>query len=100
MPPWAAFECERTGCTFEIIATSAPICCAWIAARMPARPPPMTRTSCSYTAMEVLHLAFREASRLPRPFGRGDDQRWGYAWKAPETRSGCRGEKAALAEIR
>src|SRR5947208_12166197 len=47
MPPSAAPECERVGCSFEIIATSAPASKASMAARMPAQPAPTTRTSCS-----------------------------------------------------
>ena len=46
MPPWAAFECERTGWTLEMIPTDAPSSAAARAARWPARPAPMTRTSC------------------------------------------------------
>src|SRR5919206_4709321 len=47
MPPSAAPEWLRVGCSFEIIATSAPASCAAMAARMPAQPAPTTRTSCS-----------------------------------------------------
>src|SRR5215210_6172186 len=46
MPPWAAFECERTGCVLEMTPTVAPPSAAASAARIPARPAPMTRTSC------------------------------------------------------
>src|SRR4051794_3764841 len=46
MPPWAAFECERTGWTLDRIPTEAPSAAAAIAARCPARPAPMTSTSC------------------------------------------------------
>src|ERR687888_445551 len=46
MPPWAAFECERTGWTLETIPTETPSSAAASAARCPARPAPMTRTSC------------------------------------------------------
>ena len=45
MPPAAATECERTGWTLETIATDAPACAAAIAARWPASPAPMIRTS-------------------------------------------------------
>src|SRR4051812_22304490 len=47
MPPWAAFECERTGWTFERMPTFAPASAAASAARSPARPAPITRTSCA-----------------------------------------------------
>src|SRR5260370_24470818 len=47
MPPSAAPEWLRVGCSFEIIATSAPASKAAMAARMPAQPAPTTRTSCS-----------------------------------------------------
>src|SRR5213593_2507901 len=47
MPPSAAPEWDRVGCSFETIATSAPASCAAMAARIPAQPAPTTRTSCS-----------------------------------------------------
>src|ERR1700742_931878 len=47
MPPWAALECERTGWTLLMMPTDAPASAAARAARCPARPAPMTRTSCS-----------------------------------------------------
>src|SRR4051812_2268856 len=47
MPPSAAPEWLRVGCSFEIIATSAPASKAAMAARIPAQPAPTTRTSCS-----------------------------------------------------
>src|SRR4051794_36003106 len=46
MPPSAAPEWLRVGCSFETIATSAPASWAAIAARIPAQPAPITRTSC------------------------------------------------------
>src|SRR5436305_14753402 len=45
MPPAAALECERTGWTLLMIATVAPASAAASAARWPARPAPMMRTS-------------------------------------------------------
>src|SRR5258707_7952659 len=47
MPPAAATECERTGWTLLMIATLAPCCAAARAARCPARPAPMIKTSCA-----------------------------------------------------
>ena len=47
MPPAAATECERTGWTLLMIATDAPASAAARAARWPARPAPMMRTSCA-----------------------------------------------------
>src|SRR4051794_5621798 len=47
MPPAAALECDRTGCTLLMIATVAPALAAARAARCPARPAPMMRTSCA-----------------------------------------------------
>src|SRR3954471_8963867 len=47
MPPAAATECERTGWTLLRIATDAPSSAAAWAARWPARPAPMMRTSCA-----------------------------------------------------
>src|SRR2546423_1678176 len=46
IPPSAAPEWLRTGWILEINATSAPVSCASIAARMPAQPAPTTSTSC------------------------------------------------------
>src|SRR3990172_7342594 len=46
MPPAAATEWDRSGLSFETIATSAPSRWAARAAWAPARPPPTTRTSC------------------------------------------------------
>src|SRR3954447_21627496 len=45
MPPCAALECERTGWTLEMIPTDAPCSAAARAARWPASPAPITRTS-------------------------------------------------------
>src|SRR5204862_7594693 len=45
MPPAAATECERTGWTLLMIATVAPASAAASAARCPANPAPMIRTS-------------------------------------------------------
>src|SRR6476659_4632363 len=47
MPPAAALECERTGWTLLKMATVAPASAAASAARWPARPAPMMRTSCA-----------------------------------------------------
>src|SRR5947209_1755534 len=54
MPPCAAFECERTGWTFDMIATETPSSAAARAARWPARPAPITRTSCEGKAAAML----------------------------------------------
>src|SRR6476619_1067181 len=45
MPPSAAPEWLRVGCSFEITPTFAPASYASIAARIPAQPAPTTRTS-------------------------------------------------------
>src|SRR3954452_25242219 len=45
MPPAAALECDRTGWTLDMIATVAPASAAASAARWPASPAPMIRTS-------------------------------------------------------
>src|ERR1700691_6622013 len=47
MPPAAATECERTGGTLLMIATLAPVSAAARAARCPARPAPIIKTSCA-----------------------------------------------------
>src|SRR5687767_6761979 len=57
MPPCAALECERTGWTLEMMPTDAPASAALSAARWPARPAPMTRTSCSGTARDSMQSA-------------------------------------------
>src|SRR4029079_2790925 len=59
MPPSPAPACDRVGCSFEIIATSAPASNASMAARMPAQPAPTTRTSCS-------PITFSDATGRPR----------------------------------
>src|SRR5437879_5382310 len=51
MPPAAATECERTGWTLLMMATVAPASAAARAARWPARPAPMIRTSCAGMAL-------------------------------------------------
>src|SRR4051794_31054316 len=47
MPPAAATEWERTGWTLEMMPTVAPASAAAVAARWPARPAAMIRTSCA-----------------------------------------------------
>src|SRR4051812_2430283 len=54
MPPAAALECERTGWTLDMMATVAPASAAARAARWPARPAPMIRTSCSGMGAAIL----------------------------------------------
>src|SRR5271166_1347096 len=56
IPPAAATECERTGWTLLMIATLAPSCAAASAARWPARPAPMIRTSCAGMAVSDLRV--------------------------------------------
>src|SRR5215213_5555702 len=66
MPPCAALEWERTGWTLEMMPTDAPASAALRAARWPARPAPMTRTSCSGTARDSMHLACALPGRCAR----------------------------------
>src|SRR3954469_23990883 len=54
MPPAAALECERTGWTLLMMATVAPASAAASAARWPARPAPMIRTSCAGMAASLV----------------------------------------------
>src|SRR3954453_10802476 len=61
MPPWAAFEWERTGWTFERIPTDTPCSAAASAARCPASPAPMTSTSCSGKARASLWDDFQNS---------------------------------------
>src|SRR3954465_14043512 len=64
MPPWAALECERTGWTLDRIPTGTPSAAAASAARCPARPAPITRTSCVGKARASLwERVFRPLSR-------------------------------------
>src|SRR3954466_3089771 len=79
MPPAAATEWERTGWTLLMIATVAPASAAARAARWPARPAPMMRTSCEGMApgfkgsgWAVHHIRRRPSDRPSRhPAGRG-----------------------------
>src|SRR3954470_4839114 len=54
MPPAAALECDRTGWTLLMIATVAPALAAARAARCPASPAPMMRTSCAGMAEKLI----------------------------------------------
>src|SRR4051794_27118708 len=60
MPPAAALECDRTGWTLLMIATVAPALAAARAARCPASPAPMMRTSCA-------GMGGKPISRFARP---------------------------------
>src|ERR1700730_5417106 len=70
MPPSAAPEWLRVGCSFEIIATSAPASNAAMAARMPAQPAPTTRTSCSPITSSDATSSREGLTAEPRPGGR------------------------------
>src|SRR4051794_32949437 len=65
IPPAAATECERTGCTLLMIATDAPSSAAARAARWPARPAPMIKTSCAGMGGE-LYRSVPRGRRAPR----------------------------------
>jgi len=54
MPPAAATECERTGCTLLNSATDAPASAAASAARWPARPAPMMRRRVQACSLESI----------------------------------------------
>src|SRR5215207_10616979 len=56
MPPAAAFECERTGWTLDMMATVAPASAAARAARWPASPAPMIRTSCAGMVGDLIEM--------------------------------------------
>src|SRR3954462_7645362 len=79
MPPAAATEWERTGWTLLMIATVAPASAAARAARWPARPARMMRTSCEGMApgfkgsgWAVHHIRRRPSDRPSgHPAGRG-----------------------------
>ena len=59
MPPAAALEWERTGWTLLMMATDDPAPAAAIAARWPASPAPMMRTSCAGMAGESISRTAR-----------------------------------------
>src|SRR6478672_3029606 len=65
MPPAAATECERTGWTLLMIATVAPSSAAARAARWPARPAPMMRTSWEGMAENLISMPGGGADRPP-----------------------------------
>src|SRR4051794_9425867 len=83
MPPAAATEWERTGWTLLMIATVAPASAAARAARWPARPAPMMRTSCEGMApgfkgsgWAVHHIRRRPSDRPSgHPAGRRGGER-------------------------
>src|SRR5689334_17842965 len=82
MPPAAATEWERTGWTLEMIATDAPVCAAARAARWPARPAPMIRTSWDGTSSDSIYARCRPrprpwTGRSPGPEGRPRASRLG-----------------------
>src|SRR6476469_3434064 len=54
MPPWAAFEWERTGWTLLMIPTDTPSSAAARAARWPASPAPITSTSWDGTGADAI----------------------------------------------
>src|SRR4051794_5305786 len=64
MPPSAAPEWLRVGCSFEMTPTFAPASCASIAARMPAQPAPTTRTSCVDSTARTLPKRRRRSRRV------------------------------------
>ena len=74
MPPAAATECERTGWTLLMIATVAPASAAARAARWPARPAPMMRTSWAGIALDDIREG-RAATRGLAAARRGRRQR-------------------------
>src|SRR5215208_2745097 len=65
MPPAAALECDRTGWTLDMTATVAPARAAASAARCPARPAPMIRTSWVGTGRRV-YCQTASGRRQPR----------------------------------
>src|SRR5262245_20071750 len=101
MPPSAAPEWLRTGWIVEMSATSAPASCASIAARMPAQPAPITRTSCfASTRFEATRIGVGGASGLVRRLGLEDPERPVGAVEplgALDLRQGRRREPAPLA---
>src|SRR4051812_2759979 len=76
MPPSAAPEWLRVGCSFEMTPTFAPASCASMAARMPAQPAPTTSTSC-FASMSVQAIECNHSSVPIQPLieGTSADQR-------------------------
>src|SRR3954454_24334876 len=70
MPPAAALECERTGWTLLMMPTVAPDQAAASAARCPARPAPMIRTSYEGMAGESIRGLLAEGVILGPSDGR------------------------------
>src|SRR5207237_10554600 len=62
IPPWAAFECERTGWTLLTMPTLTPASAAARAARCPASPAPITKTSWSGTSRSYIERRSRAAA--------------------------------------
>ena len=67
MPPAAAFEWERTGWTLLMMATVAPASAAARAARWPASPAPMIRTSCAGMVREDIDSGYTVERRSGTP---------------------------------
>src|SRR4051794_19998192 len=100
MPPSAAPEWERVGCSFEMIATSAPASCAAMAARMPAQPPPITRTSCSpITADDASGSRVSTASVVARYEGLSPWRRARASFRSSSTRRSRSSRKRRLRSI-
>ena len=64
IPPCAALECERTGWTLLTMPTETPSSAAARAARCPARPAPITSTSCVGTGADSIEAKSDPAARI------------------------------------
>src|SRR2546430_17406765 len=91
MPPAAALECERTGWTLLRMATVAPASAAARAARWPARPAPMIRTSwLGMGAGVLIHDHGREGGvGHEAPEGGGPSGEAPQAARAPGATAAC-----------
>src|SRR6185437_16184881 len=99
MPPAAATECESTGCTLLNSATDAPASAAARAARWPARPAPMMRTSCAGMPLRVYLSGFPDGGGGARPGHRGGRVRGVCALSEPMRRQERRPPDVALADL-
>src|SRR4051794_12393466 len=101
MPPAAATEWERTGWTLEMMPTVAPASAAAVAARWPARPAPMIRTSCAGMARFWQVEVVGTVPRVPDPSGLVSGNERGHeragARAGQKVRSGGRGRRDGAA---
>src|SRR3954451_6117837 len=97
MPPAAATECERTGWTLLNSATDAPASAAANAARCPARPAPMMRTSCAGMLPAVYLSGLRDDPPIAWTRSSGHAARRGRGERAADLLEGDDAAQALVA---